>query len=80
MARKLRLQYPGAIYRMTNRGGHRASGKYFTLFYVAFPPNRGKVDPVRRLERVLKIDLEWDCERGGVDGEARRGRIFERNL
>ena len=31
-------------------------------------------------ERVLKIDRERDCERGGADGEARRGRIFERNL
>jgi hypothetical protein len=27
------------------------------------------------LERVLKIDRERDCERGGADGEARRRRI-----
>jgi hypothetical protein len=38
------------------------------------------MESVWRLERVLKKDLEGDCERGGVDGEARRGRIFERNL
>jgi hypothetical protein len=34
------------------------------LFYVAFPYNRGNVAHVRRLERALKMDLEWDCERG----------------
>jgi hypothetical protein len=28
----------------------------------------------------LKIDRVRDCERGGADGDARRGRIFERNL
>ncbi len=32
------------------------------------------------LERVLKIDRERNCERGGADGETRRRRIFERNL
>jgi len=31
-------------------------------------------------ERVLKIERERDCERGGADGEARGGRIFPKNL
>ncbi len=31
-------------------------------------------------ERVLKIGWERDCERGGVDGEARGGSIFETRL
>jgi hypothetical protein len=38
------------------------------------------LSPKSSLERVLKIARSWDCERGGADGEARRGRIFERNL
>jgi hypothetical protein len=28
----------------------------------------------------LKIERQRDCERGGADGKARRGRIFEGNL
>jgi hypothetical protein len=43
---------------------------HWPLFPLAFPSNRGNMGFVWRLERVLKIDLEWDGERGGVDGEA----------
>jgi hypothetical protein len=39
MARNLRLQYPGAIYHLTSRGGHRGIQEIFNAFLCCSPTN-----------------------------------------
>ena len=72
MARKLRVEYPGAIYPVMNRGDHRE------------PIFRNDLDHKKFLatlaEACTKTDWQtgWDRSRVGGPGEGRRAKDSDR--